>query len=48
MANYWRDILISDARTGKPIRVVRVNSDCPISKSAAIHEVIKQEDRNGK
>lgn len=48
MANHQRDISVTDARTGKIIRVLRVESDRPISYKDAIHAVIKHEDRNGR
>jgi hypothetical protein len=44
---YQRDISVSDARTGKVIRVVRVTSPTPISNSEAIHAVIRHEERGG-
>jgi hypothetical protein len=44
---YQRDISVSDALTGKIIRVLRVTSPTPISKSDAIHAVIRHENRKG-
>lgn len=45
---YYQDVLITDARTGKTLRVVRVCSSSPISSKAAIHKVIEQEKNNGR
>lgn len=47
MANYRRDISVANALTGQVIRVLRVESPYPISKSDAIHAVIRHEDRKG-
>ena len=47
MANYQRDVSVTDARTGKVIRVLRVESPTPISKADAIHAVIRHEDKGG-
>jgi hypothetical protein len=44
---YQRDISVTDARTGKVIRVLRVESPYPISKSEAIHAVIRHEEKGG-
>jgi spore coat polysaccharide biosynthesis protein SpsF (cytidylyltransferase family) len=41
-SKFFRDISVTNALTGQVIRVVRVESDRPISKSDAIHEVIKR------
>ena len=45
---YSRDISVTDALTGKLIRTLRVTSPTPISKSDAIHAVIRHEDKGGK
>lgn len=42
---YHQDILITNALTGEIIRVLRVSTPYPISKSDAIHEAIRHEDR---
>ncbi|MEG5159560.1 hypothetical protein QUB37_03800 [Microcoleus sp. AT3-A2] len=48
MANYQRDISVTNALTGQVIKILRVSSPTPISKSDAIHAVIRHEDRGGK
>lgn len=48
MKKYRRDISVTDARTGQVIRVLRVESPHPLSKSDAIHEAIRHEDNRGK
>lgn len=48
MANYQRDISVTNALTGQVIRVLRVTSPTPISKADAIHAVIRHEDKGGK
>ena len=45
---YQQDISVTDARTGQVIRVLRVTSPTPISKSDAVHAVIRHEDKGGK
>lgn len=45
---YQRDISITDTRSGKLLRIMRVTSPYPISKSDAIHAVIRHEDKGGK
>ena len=47
MANYQRDVSVTNALTGQIIRVLRVTSPTPISKADAIHAVIRHEDRKG-
>lgn len=42
---YQRDISVTDAISGKLIRVLRVTSPTPITKTDAIHAVIQHEDR---
>lgn len=48
MTTYSRDISITDAITGKLIRVLRVTSPTPISQADAIHAVIRHEDKGGR
>ncbi len=45
---YHREISVTDALTGKLIRVLRVSAPHPISKSDAIHAAIRHEDKGGK
>lgn len=45
---YYADVSVTDARTGQVIRVLRVTSPTPISKSEAVHAIIKHEDNRGK
>ncbi|MGL5060490.1 MAG: hypothetical protein ACRC62_10975 [Microcoleus sp.] len=47
MTTYSRDVLVTDAITGKVIKVYQVTSPTPISQSDAIHAVIRHEDKGG-
>ena len=48
MTAYSCEVTVTDAITGRVIKVYQVSSPIPISKSEAIHAVIRHEDRGGK